>query len=1089
MKKHLTFIATLILTITMIGCSTQLFGDEGEPLLRFPDIHKDKVVFVSGEDIWTAPVTGGQARRLTLHDGVERYPKFSPDGKYIAFTGEYDGNSDVYLMNNEGGDITRLTFHPAYDEVIGWHPVDNKILFRSSRATGTGISTSRIYAISPEGGMPESFILIEAARGSLSPDGSKMAFNKTARETRTWKRYQGGRAQEVYLYDFENNEERQLTHFKGTDRIPMWIDDKIYFSSDRDGHLNLYSMDPEGDNLVQLTDHKEYDARRPSAGERQIVYEHAGDIWALDVHSGSQKKIDITTGADSPEARDRMIKLKKYITGIGISPNGKRALIEARGEIFSVPGNHGPLYNLTKSSGAKDKDPAWSPDGRKVAYLSDKSGEYEIYIIDAKGEKQSVKLTEQKEGYRHTLRWSPDGKKIAFTDQTLTLYYLDVENQKVVKVDKAEYESVDVPIDEKPIYDFSWSPDSRYLTYSKMTEKQVFQVFIYSLDNDKVHNVSQSLFNDFHPVFTEEGRHLLFVSNRHFNPTFGDFEWEMVYKDVAGIFALTLRKDDEPLLPLRNDKAISGKTGENADNNRQTIDFEGLSERIEELPLSPGNYRNLSVNNQHVFFMDKEEGDFNRFEFREVRTMDLYAFNLDSRKKRQVISSVESYKLSDDGKSIVYKRGNEAGIISSSETKSKGHALDLSELEMKLQPREEWNQIFHEAWRMERDYYYEAGMNGLDWDQMREKYGKLIKRATCRQDVRYIIGELIGELNTSHTYIFGGDKKREAESVNVGLLGTDYTIDNKANRYQFANIQRDASWSRSAEAPIDKPGMNMEEGDYLLAVNGETITTDKNIYSYFQGLADEQVKLLVNDRPEEQGAREITVKPLRSERSLRYINWVERNRKKVDELTDGKIGYIHFPDTYMGSSTYFPRYFYSQLRKEGIIVDGRFNGGGLDPYIFLRRLNTKPMAYWTRRYSHDQTIPPTTTRAHMVCLTNKYAGSGGDMLPFEFRQMGMGKIIGTRTWGGLVGVSQFIPLIDGGILTAPDYRIYNRDGDWIIENEGVTPDIIIELDSEKMSKGKDVQLRRAIEEVMGDIKEEPRSWPEHKPFPEDKQVN
>jgi tricorn protease len=408
---------------------------------------------------------------------------------------------------------------------------------------------------------------------------------------------------------------------------------------------------------------------------------------------------------------------------------------------------------------------------------------------------------------------------------------------------------------------------------------------------------------------------------------------------------------------------------------------------------------------------------------------------------------------------------------------------------MKLEPRKEWQQIYHEAWRMERDYYYEPDMHGVDWDQMREKYAKLLPKATSREDVGYIIGELIGELNTSHTYVYGGDRKRRAESVNVGMLGADYTLDEQANRYRFEKILRHPAWARGVMAPLDRPGMNIREGEYLLAVNDEPITGDRNLYSYFQGLAGQQVRLLVNDEPTPEGARQITAEPLRSERSLRYINWVERNRRKVEELSDGKIGYIHFPDTYMGSATFFPKYFYSQLRKEGLIIDGRFNGGGLDPYIFLQRLNTKPLAYWTRRYSHDQTIPSTTVNAHMVCLTNKYAGSGGDMLPFEFRELGMGPVIGTRTWGGLVGVSQFIPLIDGGMLTAPDYRIYDKKGNWIIENEGVTPDIRVELNSLEMSKGKDAQLRKGIEMIREKLQNNPIKWPGHKPFLEDPQAN
>jgi len=1087
MRRTLSVIILLISATLLTGSSQKVSAEDTSPFMRFPDIHKDKVVFVSAGNIWIAPASGGDAKRLTIHDGQESFPKFSPNGNLIAFTGEYDGNSDVYVMNTEGGNITRLTFNPARDEVLGWHPTENKILFRSQRSPETGIETSRIYTISPDGGLPKPLILIEGARGSFSPEGDKIAFNKTARSSRTWKRYKGGRAQDVYLYDLENNQETQLTDFEGTDRFPMWMNDAIYFSSDRDGHLNLYSIQPDKQNLTQLTHHEKFDVRYPSAGEEKIVYEHGGDIWAMDINADQPEKIDISIGADAPGARPRLVNVKKYITGIGVSPNGNRALIEARGEIFTVPRNHGTTRNLTKSSGSRDKDPAWSPDGKQVAYLSDKSGEYEIHIVDAKGNRESVKLTQHESGYRHTLRWSPDGSKIAFTDQKLTLYYLDVNSKEVVKVDKAEYESVDVPIDEKPIYDFSWSPDSRFLAYSKMTKKQLNQLFIYSLENDKVHNVSQNLFSDFHPVFTEDGNHLLFVSNRHYNPTFGDFEWEMVYKDVAGVYALTLEKEGKPLLPFRNDEATESGTQNSSNGKQVNIDFEGLSERVEKLPLPRGNYRHLAVNDQSLFYLNKEEGDFNRFEFRDVKTMNLYAFDFNSREERKVIGSVEEYQLSEDGQSIAYHKGENVGIINASATESKGHKLDLANLEMKLHPRKEWEQIFNEAWRMERDFYYEPDMQGVDWKQMKEKYEPLVDRATSRSDIQYIIGELIGELNTSHTYVYGGDQKREAESVNVGMLGADYEIDENANRYRFKKILRKASWSHSAVPPLDQPGMNIEEGDYILAVNGENITADKNIFSYFQGLAGEQVKLLINDEPQKSGARKITIEPVRSERTLRYINWVERNRKKVAELTDGKVGYIHFPDTYMGSATNFPRYFYSQLRKDAIIVDGRFNSGGLDPYIFLRRLNTKPMAYWTRRYSHDQTIPPTTTRAHMVCLTNKYAGSGGDMLPFEFRQMDMGPIIGTTTWGGLVGVSQFIPLIDRGGLTAPDYRIYDTEGEWIIENEGVTPDKIIELDSKEMSEGKDRQLREGIEVLKEMMKENPKKWPEHKSYPVDKQ--
>lgn len=1082
-RKALQLTISLVFMVLFTGIIKAADNDQ-RPVFRQPDIHGDKVVFVSGGDIWSAPDAGGEATRLTLDDGNESHPSFSPDGKYIAFTGQLDGNSDVYVMKADGSDIKRLTFHPSYDEVLGWHPTRQKVLFSSTRMPENSILTTRLYTIDMKGGFPELMILIEAAQASFSPDGKKIVFNKSSRERRTWKRYKGGRAQDVFIYDLENDNEEQITDFEGTDRLPMWIGDKIFYTSDKSGQLNIYSYDTQTQATKQWTEHDDFDARFPGAGKEKIAYEHGGDVYALDLNNGETGMIDISVNPDALTARTRYIKVKDMIREIGVSPGGERAVIQARGELFSVPKNEGVTRNLTQSSGAREQYPAWSPNGDRIAFLSDKNGEYQLYLVDKKGREEAMKLTKFKDGYRHTLRWSPDGTKIAFTDQELRLYFIDVDSKKITEVDKAYYESVDVPLDEKPIYDFKWSHGSKFLTYSKMTKKQVFDVFVYSLEADKTYNVSNSLFHDFHPVFTRDGKHLLFVSNRKFNPTFDDLEWEMVYKDMAGIFSLTLKKNGEALLPHQNDE-VGGEKKANSGGRKVSIDFDGLKYRIERLPLDAGNYRYLSVNDDMVFYLTKDDGDFNRFEYREVSAMNLHAFDLKDRKAHKVIEGINEYKLSASGSAIVYKKGKSVGIISSGARESSGHELNLSALEMKQHPREEWRQIFNEAWRMERDFYYESGMHGLDWKDMKKKYAPLIERATTREDVGYIIGELIGELNTSHTYVYGGDEKRNSDRVSVGMLGADYEVDEKADRYKFKQILRDVEWNNGEIPPLDMPGMNIKEGDYLMAVNGTEITTDKNLFSYFQGMSGEKLEITVNSEPDMEGARDILVKTTGRERGLRYINWVEWNRKKVEEASGGKIGYIHFPDTYMGSATHFPRYYYGQMRKEGLIIDGRFNRGGLDPHIFLHRLNTKPLAYFTRRYSHDQTIPPHTNTAHKVCLTNKYAGSGGDMLPFEFRELGMGPVIGTTTWGGLVGVSMFLQMVDGGGLTAPDYRVYSKTGEWIIENEGVAPDIRVSLGSEEMNKGHDAQLMKGVEVLMEKIKNEPQPWPEHKPFIDD----
>jgi len=1053
------------------------------PMMQYPDIHEGIIVFVSGGDIWKVPVEGGVATRLTFNDGRENYPKFSPDGKLIAFTGEYDGNSDVYVMNVNGGDIKRLTFHPGTDEVIGWNNTRNKIMFTSGRNSSSRFL--KMFLVSPDGTGLEEMIMYDAARGSFSPDGSKIAYNKDNQDNATWKRYTGGRAQEIFVYDLKTNEEKNITNYLGSDRIPMWIGDKIYFSSDRDRVLNIYGYDTNSGKIEQITRHTEYDVQHPCDGSNKIVYELGGDIWMLDLASKESKKIPVQILADMEETRPFMKDVSKDINRIDISPAGKRALIVARGEVFTVPAGDGPVRNITNNCGARDKDAVWSPDGKWIAYLSDKTGEYEIYIVKPDGKEEALKLTSSKDGYRHTLKWSPDGRKIAYTDQTLTLYYIDIATKVITRIDKEEYENVDVSLDVKSIFDYSWSPDSRFVAYTKMNEAFVYQIYVYNLETKAINCISNGLFYDFNPVFTKDGEFIIFTSNRRFNPTFCDMEWEMVYQKVAGIYAVSLRKNGKSILPFKSDEEnLAGESAATVSPVTVHIDFQGIADRTEALPLKSGNYRNLSVNKSTLYYLNSAEGNFNRFEVGEHGPMTLYSYCFDNKKETPVIEDIDNYELSYDGESIIYLKEKSVSIMPSSG--GEGKPFNLSELKIWYEPLREWKQIFNEAWRMERDYYYEPNMHGLDWNFIRQKYGKLADRASCRQDLTFIIGEMIGELNTSHTYVYSGDSKRKAETVNVGMLGADYKVDPQSNLFQFKKIYREKDWSRETWPPLSKPGINIAEGDYILKVNNVEIKADKEIYSYFAGLAGKQVTLTVNSKPVIAGAREVVAEPVSSESNIRYMDWIESNRLTVDKASNGKLGYIYFPDTYTGSAIDFPKYFYSQTKKEGLILDGRFNGGGLDPEIFLERLLKNPHGYWTRRQSADQPSPLLAVEAHMALVTNRYAGSGGDELPYEFRWNKMGPIIGTRTWGGLVGISMFIPLIDGGVITAPDYRIYNEKGEWIIENEGVTPDIIIDIDSKKYSEGYDTQLMKAVDVVMKEISGNPRKLPKHEAFPVDK---
>ena len=591
-------------------------------MLRFPDVHGNQVVFVHGEDLWTASTEGGAATRLTVHDGEERFPKFSRDGQRIAFTGEYDGNTDVYVMDAHGGAITRVTWHPSEDSVVGWHPTKDQILFRSARDAFSRFE--QLFLISPDGTGLERMMMHEAASGSFSQDGDKIAYNRVRREHRTWKRYVGGLAQDLFLFDLNTHEDKRLTTFEGTDRLPMWLGDKIYFSSDRDRVLNIYSYGVESGQIERITHHEDYDVRRPSMGTGRIVYELGGELWLLDTASGKSRAVPIEIQSDAPEARPYRKNVAGDVTQIDCSPGGERALIVARGEVFSVPKENGSTRNLSKSCGSHEKDAAWSPDGKTVAWLSDVSGEYAIHLVDPLGKRQAIQLTNHRNGYRHTLRWSPDSKKIAFADQTLRFYYVDVESKKVTAVDRSDSEPTDIGLDLKPIHDFRWSPDSRFLTYSKIDADLVSRVYIHALETGGSHRISGDLFNDFQPVFTRDGKHLLFVSNRRFDPTLCDFEWEMVYKQVAGIYAVTLTKNGRPLLPLKSDEAVvkeslekpETKDEEGASEEPVQIDFEGIADRVEALPLPRGNYRDLLVNDKALFYLNADEGDFNRFEYR-----------------------------------------------------------------------------------------------------------------------------------------------------------------------------------------------------------------------------------------------------------------------------------------------------------------------------------------------------------------------------------------------------------------------------------------------------------------------------------------
>ena len=1079
--KFFKSVFILIFLLFTLFFTTLNAGEADKPghLLRYPDIHQDLIVFTHGGDIWKSTINGGAAVRLTMNEGDETHPKVSNDGTLIAFTGNYDGNNDIYTMDIYGGNITRVTYHPGSDTVLGWHPVNNTIVFSSARASFGRFSN--IFTVNPDGTSIKKLIMHEAAWGTFSPDGSKIAYNKVAREHRTWKRYKGGLAQDIFIYDLKLNTEKRITDFNGTDRLPVWIGDNIYFGSDRSGTLNIWEYNITSKKTTQKTFNKLYDARRISCGSGKIIYELGGALQIFDPVQNKTITPAISIRSDAPEKRPYIKNVKGFISEIDCSPSGKRVLITARGELFSVPAKNGPTRNISSDSGANDKDGVWSPDGKQIAFISDRSGEHELYIIDSKGAKDAVRITENVDGYRQNLSWSPNGKMILFADQTLSFYIAELSTKKITKVDKAEFENVDIDMKDKPIYDYSWSSDSRFIAYSKMDSDLVTKIYIYSVEKKISKCISNGTFNDFHPVFSKDGKHLVFVSNRYFRPVYGDFDWELVYKNSSGIYSVSLRKDSPPLLPHLSDEADgSAKSKKSVSKGVMKIDFDGISERIEKLPLPPSNYRHLSMNSDTIFYLNSEKGDYNRFQYRALGPRELCAFSLKTRKKKTLVKGVSTYKLSAKGTHAAYLKGKSVGIIKVSGGKEK--SVSLSKLKMKIDPLKEWFQLYNETWRLERDFYYEPGMKGNNWKKIGEKYRNLLKYASCREDVRYLIGEMISELSTSHTYVFGGDKRRKSGYTGTGMLGVDWKTDNTKGLYRFGRIYRTPDWTRGVIPPLSGPGVSVEEGDYILKVNGKPVSTDRNIYNYFEDLANEVITITVNSKPSLSGAKQYKVKTVSGEYTLRYQDWVEKNRLKVEKASGGLIGYIHLPDTFNGSAREFPKYFFSQMTKKGLLIDGRYNGGGLDPSIFLRRLNRKIHSYWTRRYSADQISPPNAVNAHFALLTNKQAGSGGDELPFVFKSLKMGPVIGTRTWGGLVGVSMFIELMDGGGITAPDYRIYDAGGKWTIENYGVDPDIPVANEALKMSRGIDSQLEAGIKYLMDKLKKDPLKKPDHEPF-------
>jgi tricorn protease len=1062
-------------------------------LLRQPDVSATEIAFVYGGDIWIVDKEGGVADRLSTPKGEESFPRFSPDGASIAFTGNYDGNSDIYVMPVGGGLPTRLTHHPDRDRMLDWYPDGGSILF-ATPMTSEKQRFRKLYRVPVTGGLPEVLPVPYGEFGAISPDGATLAYMPLSRDFRTWKRYRGGTAPEIWLFGLSDHQARNLTANDANDGQPMWHGSTLYFLSDRDANMraNIWAHELDTDIVRQVTHFTDFDTHFPAIGPDDMVFENGGHLYVMDLETESPRPVEIEVVTDRASLRPHVVKVEKRIAGGDISPSGKRAVLSARGEIFSLPAEHGVVRNLTRTSGVAERFPAWSPDGKTLAYFSDRSGEYELTVRPADGSGDETTLTSMGPGFRYQPMFSPDSKKVVFIDSEEVIHLFDVETKALTEIDRGLW-MMHGPLSG---FEVSWSADSRWFAYSRGLDNRQSAIFLYDTSDGVRHQVTTGFVESYGPVFDPEGEYLYYLADRTFAPIYAEMDPTWIYANTTNIVAVPLRTDVVSPLAPRNDVEDDGeddgeddegngndkeKPDKDADDDTDEekveavkIDLEDFEARAVVLPPKAGQYADLAAVKGKVIYrrQPRTGGD--------EESSPMLFWDLEDREEKTILDDVDSYAVSADGKKLLVVANGSFAIVDVGPKQKMDTKLATSSMEMMVVPPEEWRQIFSDAWRLERDYFYDPNMHGVDWQAMRARYGALLDDVMTRWDLNFVIGELIAELNTSHSYRGGGDVER-AESRGVGLLGVDWELAD--GDYRIKHIVTAAPWDIEVRSPLAEPGVDVSEGDWLLAVNGTPIDTAKDPWAAFEGLAETTVILTVNDRPSLEGAREVLVETLGSEARLRNLAWIEANRRKVDEVSGGRIGYVYVPSTGRGGQTELYRMFRPQYDKEGLIVDERFNNGGQIPDRFVELLDRPLYNFWAVRSGKDWQTPTIALTGPKVMLINAWSGSGGDAFPYYFRAAGLGPLIGTRTWGGLIGYSGQPGLIDGGRLTVPTFSFYNLDGEWDVEGYGVDPDIEVVDDPSLMLDGGDPQLDRAIAEVLEALEANPPVRPQRPEYP------
>jgi tricorn protease len=1050
-------------------------------MFRYPDVSATHIAFVYAGDIWVVPKAGGTASRLSSPPGEEQYPRFSPDGSRIAFTGNYDGNQDVYVMPAMGGDVERVTYHPAPDRMLDWTPDGGRLLMASRRASG--IPVSHLYLVDAAGGLPERLPAPYGEIGALSPDGRRLAYTTKDVSTRTWKRYRGGLAPDIWVLDLRTRDARNVTNHVTNDEFPMWHGETLYFLSARgdEARSNIWKLDLATGAATQVTRFTDTDVSWPAIGPQDIVFQAGGRLHLLDLATDRHREVAVGVVTDLATLRPHTENVSGLLQWAHVSPQGKRAVVQARGELFTLPAEHGPVLPLTRSSGVAERYPAWSPDGKQVAFWSDASGEYELVLRAADGSGAERTVTSLGAGYRYAPFWSPDSRKIAFIDHAQVIRVLDIESGNLTPVDTGRTWLHGA----REGFEVSWSADSRWMAWSRDLPTGNGVIMLYDTQAGSRHQVTSGYYNDFAPAFDPDGKYLYYHSNRNLEVVYSDLDATWVYPNASLLVAAPLRAEVPSPLAARSDdeeakqdekgqEGQQGQGGQKADSVKAVgIDLEGFEARGVILPPKPGNYGKIrGVTGKLVFlrFPRTGSGDENAT---------LAYYDLKERKEETILAPVSEYEVSADGKKLLVGQRGQWAIVDLKAGQKMDKHLATAGLETEVDPRAEWRQVFTDVWRTYRDVFYDPGLHGLDWNAQRTHYGRLLDDAVTRWDVNFVIGELIGEVNASHTYVGGGDVE-PSRSRRVGLLGVDWALDRGA--YRVARIVRGAPWDLEARSPLDVPGVDVKEGDYILAVNGAPIDPRREPEAAFEGLAGVTVRLMVNDRPAMEGARQVLVETLTSDSRLRNLAWIEQNRRKVDAATDGQVGYIYVPNTGVFGQTELVRQFNSQMLKDGLIVDERWNGGGQLADRFIEMMNRQVVNRIYFRNGATQTVPGVNHLGAKVMLVNGWAGSGGDAFPWFFQTLKVGPVIGERTWGGLIGPATGHQTIDGGFYTAPQGRLFGPDGKWFAEGHGIDPDIVVTDDQGAMARGADPQLEAGITEVLRLIREHPVRLPERPAF-------